>query len=82
MPYCGDETRMSFNVVLGGFMVVYGIVTLCIRAFAPNRSWKLEIMKRKWGEQRGQMIHVVSYTVFPLVFGAILLIRGLAAPAG
>ena len=74
--------QLSFNVVLGGFMVVYGIVTLCIRLFAPHRSWKLEIMKKKWGEQRGLMIHVVSYTVFPVVFGAILLIRGITSAAG
>ena len=73
---------MNFNLILGGFMVVYGIVTLCLRTFAPSRSWKLEIMQKKWGEQRGMMIHVVSYTVFPIVLGAILIIRGLAAPVG
>ena len=73
---------MNFNVILGGFMVVYGIVALCLRLFAPNRSWKLEIMQKKWGEQRGMVIHVVSYTVFPIVLGAILIIRGLAAPMG
>ena len=73
---------MNFNLILGGFMVVYGIVTLCLRTFAPSRSWKLEIMQKKWGEQRGLMIHVVSYTVFPIVLGAILIIRGLAAPVG
>jgi hypothetical protein len=73
---------MNFNLILGGFMVVYGIVTLCLRMFAPDRSWKLEIMQKKWGEQRGLMIHVVSYTVFPIVLGAILIIRGLAAPVG
>jgi hypothetical protein len=73
---------MNFNLILGGFMVVYGIVTLCLRTFAPDRSWKLEIMQKKWGEQRGLMFHVVSYTVFPIVLGAILIIRGLAAPVG
>ena len=75
-------SQMNFNVILGGFMVVYGIVTLCVRTFTPNRSWKLEVMQKKWGEHRGLMIHVVSYTVFPIVLGAILIIRGLAAPAG
>ena len=73
---------MNFNLILGGFMVVYGIVTLCMRMFAPNRSWKLEIMQKKWGEQRGRMIHIVSYTVFPIVLGVILVVRGLAAPGG
>ena len=77
-----SATQMNLNVVLGGFMVVYGVVTFCVRTFARKRSWKLEVMQKKWGEQRGLLIHVVSYTVFPIVLGAILIIRGLAAPAG
>ena len=73
---------MSFNVILGGFMVVYGVVTLGMRVFTPNRSWKLEMMQKKWGEQRGLLIHILSYTVFPIVLGAILILRGLTAPVG
>lgn len=74
---------MSFHLVLGAGMIAYGVVHLCLRVFAPGRSLKLELMQRKWGEQRGLLFHVLSYTVFPLVLGAILVLRGLtAAPPG
>ncbi len=74
---------MSFHVVLGAFMIAYGVVNLCLRTFAQRPSLKLELMQRKWGERRGLLLHVVSYTVFPVVLGAILVIRGLvAAPPG
>ena len=68
---------MDFNVILGGLMVVFGIYTLWARKFAPNRLWKLEPMKKQWGEKAGLVIHVLAYTVLPLVLGAILLIGGL-----
>lgn len=74
---------MSFHVVLGAFMIAYGVVNLCLRTFAKRPSLKLELMQRKWGERRGLVIHVVSYVVFPAVLGAILVLRGLtAAPPG
>ena len=58
-------------------MVVYGIATLVVRKFAPHRFWKLEPMKKRWGERAGVTIHVLGYTVLPLVVGAVFLIRGL-----
>ena len=69
---------MDPNIFLGGLMVVYGIVTLVLRQVAPHRFWKLEVMKKKWGERAGVVIHVLGYTVLPLVVGAVFLVRGLA----
>jgi hypothetical protein len=68
---------MDFDIVLGGFGVAFGLYTLFARKFAPNRLWKLEPMKKMWGEKVGLSIHVLAYTVLPLVLGAILLANSL-----
>ena len=68
---------MDFDIVLGGMMVAFGLYTLFARKFAPNRLWKLEPMKQQWGEKAGLAVHVLAYTVLPLVLGAMLLAGGL-----
>ena len=68
---------MDFNIILGGFMVAYGLFTLFARKLAPERFWKLEPMKKRWGERGGVVVHVIGYTVMPLVGGTVLLLQGL-----
>ena len=68
---------MDFNIILGGIMIVYGIITLVMRIVAPDRLWKLEPMKKQWGEKSGVIIHIVAYTMLPLVLGMLLMIRAL-----
>ena len=68
---------MDFNIILGVVALAFGLYTLFARIYAPNRLWKLEPMKKQWGEKVGLTIHVLAYTVLPLVVGAILLARGL-----
>ena len=68
---------MDFNIILGVVVLAFGLYTLFARMYAPNRLWKLEPMKKQWGEKVGLTIHVLAYTVLPLVVGAILLARGL-----
>ena len=69
---------MDANFFLGALMMVYGIVTLILRKVAPDRFLKLEPMKQKWGEKTAVRIHVIGYTVMPLVAGVVLIMRGLA----
>ena len=68
---------MDFDIILGVFALAFGLYTLFVRMYAPNRLWKLEPMKKQWGEKVGVTIHVLAYTVLPLVLGAILLANGL-----
>ena len=72
-----EEIQMDFDIVLGGMGVAFGLYTLFARMFAPNHLWKLEPMKKQWGEKVGLAVHVLAYTVLPLVFGAILLTNSL-----
>ena len=68
---------MDFNIILGVVALAFGLYTLFARTYAPNQLWKLEPMKKQWGEKVGLTIHVLAYTVLPLVVGAILLVSGL-----
>lgn len=58
-------------------MFVYGAAMLYITLFAPHRSTKLELMKKKLGEKRGFAFYAFSYGVFPTGLGAFLVIRSL-----
>ncbi len=71
------ELNMSYDIILGLFAAAFGLYTLYARMFAPDRLWKLEPMKKQWGEKVGLTVHVLAYTVLPLVLGAILLASGL-----
>ncbi len=68
---------MDIDIVLGGIGVAIGLYSLFARKFAPNHLWKLEPMKQQWGEKVGLAVHVLAYTVLPLVLGAMLLANGL-----
>ena len=68
---------MDFNIILGVVALAFGLYTLFARMYAPNRLWKLEPMKKQWGEKVGLTVHVLAYTVLPLGLGAILLANGL-----
>ena len=68
-----EDVPMDFDIILGGMGVAFGLYTLFARIFAPSHLWKLEPMKKQWGEKVGLAVHVLAYTVLPLVLGAILL---------
>jgi ABC-type Co2+ transport system permease subunit len=73
---------VNSNLWLGGAAVAYGLYTLYARTTSHNYSRKLEAMKQRWGERRGTIVHVVGYTVMPIVFGLALIASALLGRAG
>ena len=75
---------MSLNVLLGLAAVAYGLYTAYVRATAPEKFEKLAAMKEQWGDGTGTIVHVVGYTVVPIVVGLMLiassLVRGPGVP--
>jgi hypothetical protein len=65
------------SLALGGVAVCFGIYTLVLRSKRPQAFAKLDAMKKKWGEKPGTIIHVVAYSIIPLVFGAVAILAGL-----
>ena len=64
------------TVILGLFCIGYGIYTAIIRTKSPEKFGKLDAMKKKFGDKAGIIIHVIFYTVLPILVGIIFFISG------
>jgi len=65
------------NLLLGIAAVAYGLYTLYARATSPNKFAKLEAMKKQWGERPGTIVHVIGYSVVPIIAGLALIASSL-----
>lgn len=64
-----------FNVILGILALAYGLSTLYLRIFKQSKGLgKLDRMKEAYGEKLGKAIHIISYTVLPLLIGVTALV--------
>ena len=64
------------ELIIGILALLYGLYTIYLRVRKDSKAWgKLDHMKKIYGEKLGAVIHIVSYTVVPIVVG----IMGIAA---
>ena len=56
--------------------MLYGVFTGYARFKTPEKFRKLEAMKAFWGEKPGLVIHLVAYTVVPIVVGIMFVVMG------
>lgn len=66
------------TVAVGAAATAYGLFTLVARAKKPELFSKLEPMKQRWGPTAGMAIHIVGYTIIPIIFGVISVAAGIA----
>ena len=66
------------TVILGILAIAYGLYTLYARKNSPEQFTKLEAMEEQWGSA-GRTLHVLSYSVVPIIVGVVLLLSGLSA---
>lgn len=66
------------TIVLGVAALGYGCFTAYMRKKDPTKFWKLEPMKKFWGERAGFIVHFVGYTLVPILFGIFLIVMGMA----
>ena len=64
------------TMALGLAMIAFGVVTAVLRQTRPQVFRKLEPMKRAWGPRAGLGVHIVGYTIVPIVAGAIFVYNG------
>ncbi len=69
------------TIGIGAASVCFGVYTLVLRAKRPQAFAKLDAMKQQWGERPGTIMHVVAYSIVPLVFGAVSILAGLRGVA-
>ena len=64
------------TVVVGVLICLYGVYTLIARINMPEKFGKLNAMKEKFGAGTGNLIHIVAYTVIPIIIGAFVIFSG------
>ena len=65
------------TIGIGVFALLYGIFTLTVRMKNPEKLGKLVAMKEKFGDKNGTLLHVIGYTIMPVVVGMVFIISGL-----
>ncbi len=64
------------TIGLGVFGLGFGGYTSLLRFTNPAKLGKLEPMRQKFGAAAGTAIHLVAYSVAPIVFGIVMLVAG------
>lgn len=65
------------TVLIGVAAIGFGVYTLYLRSTDPANFGKLTAMKEKFGESTGSLIHLVAYSIVPIVVGVVFLLMGL-----
>lgn len=69
---------MSFFIVaLGLLTITYGCYTAIMRRKDPSKFGKIEGMKHIFGNRLGNWIHIIAYSVIPVIVGGLLVVVGL-----
>ncbi len=65
-----------FNLIFGIIVLVLGLSTIYIRVVGKEDKWlgKIVYFKRVWGEKFGTILHILAYTVAPIITGIMLII--------
>ena len=68
------------TLIFGIFALLFGLLTIYLRVFRNSKGLsKLEAMKDTYGEKLGLVIHIISYTVVPIVAGIVMIVKYLLA---
>lgn len=68
---------MNWNLVFGILALGYGLFSIYVGLTTPEKFTKLAAMKAQWGETAGTVVHVIGYTVAPILFGIVLIASSL-----
>ena len=64
------------DLIFGVLFLLLGLITIYLRVFMNSKGLgKLEAMKETYGEKLGLAIHIISYTVVPIVVGIVMIVR-------
>ncbi len=64
------------TVFIGGAAILFGLYTAFLRAKQPEKLGKLEAMKKQFGAAAGNFVHLIAYTIMPLIVGAVFIFSG------
>ncbi len=65
-----------YSLIFGIFALGFGLFTIYLRLFKDSAGLgKLATMKETYGKKVGTIVHVIAYTVLPIVLGIIFLLE-------
>ena len=60
------------SLVFGIFALLFGLYTIYLRITKDSQGLeKLDTMKKTYGEKAGLYIHIIFYTIVPIVIGLL-----------
>ncbi len=65
------------TVGIGIVILWFGIFNAMLRRKSPEKLKTLGAMKQKLGDKPAQFLHILAYSIIPIVFGVLLLFSGL-----
>lgn len=72
----GFKNLFMGDLIFGVLFLLLGLITIYLRIFKNSKGLgKLETMKETYGEKLGLAIHIISYTVVPIVVGIVMIVR-------
>jgi hypothetical protein len=64
------------TIAIGVAAILYGLTTTYLHFYNPSLFKKLSHMKQFWGEKTGVVVHIVAYTIVPIVIGSYFVVGG------
>ncbi|MFO7537704.1 MAG: hypothetical protein R6X32_06550 [Chloroflexota bacterium] len=66
------------TILIGIAALCFGLYTAYLRATNPSKLGKLKAMEQQWGGNTGRTIHLIAYSVIPILFGIVTIVAGIS----
>ncbi|OHD11670.1 MAG: hypothetical protein A2086_15990 [Spirochaetes bacterium GWD1_27_9] len=75
--YYIENNKNIFLLLLATLAIGFSLFTVAIRIFKKENKFfsKYEPMRKKFGDSKGNIIHVAEYTAIPLLIGIYLILK-------
>ena len=73
----GDAIMDWVTLGSGLVLCVYGFYTMVMRTKRPEKLFRLKAMMGRYGDINGTAVHIVAFTVLPVILGILMSFRGL-----
>jgi len=70
----------TVNLVVGIFGIFIGTAMLIVRFMKPEKLVKLVAMQEKYGPGYGYAVHLIFYSLAPIIFGIIMIFTAYQIP--
>lgn len=70
------EFMNTTTIIIGTAVFLFGLYTTVLRTLRPQKLGKLAALQELFGDKTGNLVHLLIYSVLPLVAGAIFLFAG------